>query len=127
MKPIKEDIENRKDIDKIVRHFYSMLMTDPLVKHFFIEVRHIDLDEHIPVIVDFWENILFHTGAYKANAMEKHFKLHDDSPIKQSHFDQWLTLFIEAVDKDFSGEIADKAKLRAQQVAGLMAHQMKHR
>jgi hemoglobin len=123
----KRDISDRADLSLLIKNFYMLLMTDPIVKHFFIEVRVIDLEEHIPRIVNFWDNLLFQTGAYKANAMEKHFQLHDDSAIKQIHFDQWLQLFKKSVDSEFEGEKAELAKLRAEQVAGLMAHQMSHR
>lgn len=127
MHNINKDITNRSDISRIISVFYSSLMKDPIVKHFFTEVRKINLDDHIPVIVDFWENILFQTGAYKANAMAKHFQLNDDSPITGEHFERWLSLFNKAIDNNFQGEKAEQAKMRASQIARLMAHQMSHR
>lgn len=121
------DIAGREDLIDLVRDFYNELMHDDILKHFFTEIRLIDLKTHIPVIADFWDNILFHTGAYKANAMEKHFILHDESPITKEHFDQWVKLFHKSVDAHFTGAKADMAKQRAKQIADLMAYQISHR
>lgn len=120
----KNDIANKADITQIISLFYEKLMIDPLVKHFFIDVRVIDLEEHIPVIVNFWDNIIFQTGAYKANAMHKHFELNDDSPITPAHFERWLALFYSSIDYQFSGPNANLAKERAAQVALLMQHKI---
>ena len=121
---MKRDIQTRDDIYLIIETFYRNLMGDPGVKHFFTEVRSLNLEEHIPVIVDFWENIIFQTGSYKDNAMAKHYALHDASPIQNRHFEIWLQLFNESVDH-FSGINADLAKERASQIAQLMAYKIK--
>lgn len=119
-----KDISSKEDITIIITSFYDKLMVDPAVKHFFIEARHIKLEEHIPVIVNFWDNIIFQTGAYKANAMHKHFELHDDSPLKKEHFERWLKLFFISIDDQFAGPNCDLAKERANQVALLMEHKI---
>jgi hypothetical protein len=53
------DITSRDDIDALMRDFYGRAMSDPVIGRLFTEVAHLDLDEHLPVIGDFWESTLF--------------------------------------------------------------------
>jgi hemoglobin len=122
-----KDIENRQDIELIIIDFYHNLMKDPLIGHFFKTVRTLDLKKHIPLIVDFWENILFQTGSYRRNAMHKHFELHDDSPILKEHFTRWLLLFEQSTRKHFKGPMCNLAFERAKQIAGLMKYKIETR
>ena len=61
---MKHDIENREDIDLLMREFYSTAMTDEVIGYIFTDVAKLDLDVHLPIIGDFWESMLFQTGVY---------------------------------------------------------------
>jgi hemoglobin len=87
-----KDIENYNDLLILVNDFYSKLKEDELVKHFFIEVIHLDFDTHIPIIASFWDSILFGTQNYSGNPMSKHIELNKISRLEQKHFDRWLFL-----------------------------------
>jgi hemoglobin len=80
----------------------------------------VNWESHLPVMYDFWENIIFHTGAYTGNPMQVHEQLHHQSPLLSSHFERWLVLFNETVDELYTGEKAFMAKHRALSIATVM-------
>lgn len=108
------DIKTRDDIEVLMRDFYSIAMTDPLIGHHFNDL---DLASHIPEIVNFWEKALFAKPVYYNNPLAVHQKLHDVNPMTSEHFKRWVDIFSASVDKHFEGEVADGAKLKARMVA----------
>lgn len=117
---MKNDIQNREDLLQLVTRFYDKLLADPSISYLFTEVAKIDLSHHLPVLVDFWENILFQADSYRKNAMQPHLDLHRLSPLTPAHFDTWLRYFKESVDELFEGEKAFIAKERATSIATVM-------
>lgn len=118
---MKNDIKNKEDIYKLVKLFYTKLMNDAEMHHFFIELNNPELlEKHLQVLVKFWDNILFFTGEYRKNAMKPHLELHKKKPIHKKHFNIWLSMFNESVDELFDGEIAHAAKTRAHSIAIVM-------
>jgi hemoglobin len=118
--PEKNDIENREDIMYLIRSFYTQAMQDELIGAFFTEVAAINLEEHLPIMGDFWENLLFHTGAYHGGMMQKHFRINSKKNLEAEHFARWLELFEAEVDKHFVGPMAEEAKSRAKTIAPSM-------
>ncbi len=114
------DIENRADIEQLMHLFYSKALKDDEIGHFFTEVVPLDLSHHIPVITSFWENILFATGGYKGNPMQKHVAINQLSSLDAKHFERWLKLFSETVDASFQGDNARLIKERALSIATVM-------
>lgn len=121
---IKPDLQNRADIDKLLRAFYARAMSDALIGHFFTEVVKLDLESHLPRITDFWENILFQSAVYAGNPMQQHRAIHQLSPLSAEHFIQWVALFHATADEMFEGPVAEMAKLRAANIAALMQHKV---
>src|SRR5690606_26594967 len=113
-------IQDRRDIEHLVRLFYERATKDTLIGHYFTSVVPINWDEHIPTIVSFWENILFQTGAYKGGMLFKHMNLNYLSAFKPAHFDRWLDIWENTVNELFSGERAEEAKFRANSIAIIM-------
>ncbi|MEJ7586648.1 MAG: group III truncated hemoglobin [Ferruginibacter sp.] len=72
---MKEDICSRKDIEKLILHFYEKIKPNPVIGFIFTDVVHMNWDQHIPVIVDFWETVLLDNPVYKKNVMEIHYDL----------------------------------------------------
>jgi hemoglobin len=105
-----QDIENRSDIEKLIRRFYSELLAIPEIKPVF---EGLDFDKHIPHIVHFWSFVLLDEEGYRTNVFEKHLSL----PIRPEMFDTWLRIWCVSVDELFSGEKAELAKLRATSLA----------
>lgn len=116
-RPLKKDIANREDLLLLVQEFYKKLLADPSISYLFTEVAKTNLEHHFPVLVDFWDTILFQSGTYQKNAMQPHLLLHQKSPLEKHHFETWLRYFKETVDALFEGEIAFMAKEKAQSIA----------
>ena len=117
---MRADINNRTDIDLLMRVFYERALVDETIGRIFTEVAHLDLESHLPIIGDFWEAILFRSGDYAArgrNPMEVHRQLHLRSAFEPKHFEQGLALFVRCVDEEFEGPRADFIKMRAQAIA----------
>lgn len=114
------DIQNREDIELLIQSFYTKAMKDETIGHFFTEVVHLDLEEHLPTMYDFWEMVLFDSNGYKGNPMKVHQTLSAKSPVKKVHFQTWIRLFNETVDAHFSGVKAEYAKSRALSMAQMI-------
>lgn len=108
-----KEIETKEDVQLLVHTFYDKLIADELVSHFF---AHLDLEAHLPRVVQFWSFILLDEAGYSANMMEKHAKL----DLDEASFDRWLELFHETVDQFFTGEKAALAKQRSALIAWTM-------
>jgi len=117
MLPSMPDITSRADIAAVVNAFYGKATRDPLIGHLF---EGLDLQAHLPTMHDFWENILFRTGAYKGGMMYKHLVLNARKPLQPEHFERWLELFTATVDERFAGENAEAAKQYARSIAQTM-------
>ena len=117
---MKRDIENRKDIELLMTKFYDRLLADPVINYLFIDVAKIDLAHHLPIIVDFWEMVLFHADTYRKNAIEPHLKINKQSPIQKHHFNTWLSHFNQSIDELFEGDKAREAKEKAVSIATIM-------
>ncbi len=116
----KKDIQNREDLLQLVTRFYEKLLGDDSISYLFTEIAKIDLQHHLPVLVDFWDAILFQSDTYRKNAMQPHLDLHKQSALQKHHFETWLRYFKESVDELFEGEKAFQAKERATSIATVM-------
>jgi hemoglobin len=119
-----KDIETRADIERLIIAFYSRVKVDDTIGFIFNEVVKMNWEEHIPVIVDFWESILLDNPVYKKNAMEVHYHLNRLVPLQAAHFNRWLSLFNTAVDELYTGRVALLAKKRGKSIADVMLFKM---
>jgi hemoglobin len=122
---MKHDINNREDIDVLMWDFYSKALSDDVIGYIFTDIAKLDLDEHIPIIGDFWETVLFQSGDYGKhgrNPLQVHARLHQMSPLLFEHFERWLEIFNESVDQHFAGERADFIKIRANAIGNRFMH-----
>ena len=118
---MKKDIASRKDLHLIVSEFYKDLLKNEQLHHFFKDfIDEKKLQEHLDVLVDFWDNTLFYSGSYSKNAIKPHINIHSDNTISAKDFDTWLHLFQKAVDENFTGENAITIKNRALSIATVM-------
>ncbi|AWI25592.1 group III truncated hemoglobin [Flavobacterium pallidum] len=115
-----KDIENRADLDLLMGAFYSELLRDPAVNYVFTDVARINLTAHLPLIVDFWEQMLFNTHTYKSNVFEIHKNLHLKSALEKDHFSTWLNHLNRTTDSHFQGEKAEKVKTSALSIVTIM-------
>ncbi|WP_294818811.1 group III truncated hemoglobin [uncultured Flavobacterium sp.] len=115
-----KDIENRQDLEFLLAEFYNKLLKDPAVSYLFTDVAKIDLSHHLPILADFWELSIFHTGNYHNNPMQVHMDLNLKERLTEAHFDTWLKHFYDTVDGHYEGLNAEKIKTRAVSIATVM-------
>lgn len=113
------DIAGRADLDVLLARFYGRAMSDPVLRPVFVDVMRLDLDEHLPVIGAFWEQVLFRTGSYSGRTMDVHRRVHQRIPLTDSHFTRWLELWERSVDELFAGLVAEEAKAHAGRMAAV--------
>lgn len=117
---MKDDLKGRNDIACVVNNFYDKVRKDDLIAFFFSEVVPVNWEHHLPVMYDFWEQVVFGTGPYHGNPMHVHVHIHSKSEMKTEHFERWVSLFTSTVDEHFSGENAERMKQRAISIATVM-------
>ncbi len=66
---MKHDIENRKDIEQLINRFYDKVKQDNMIGFIFNDVAKVNWQKHLPVMYDFWENIIFLSNKYAGNPM----------------------------------------------------------
>ncbi|MCE4025386.1 MULTISPECIES: group III truncated hemoglobin [unclassified Microbacterium] len=110
------DIRDRDDILVLVRTFYETAFQDPMIGPIFTEVAHMDLEHHLPIMGDFWESVLFQSGGYRRDALALHSAVNAKQPLTAEHFDRWLQLWTETVDRRHEGPVADAAKTQAERI-----------
>ena len=117
---MKTDIRNRKDIEKLVNSFYNKIKSDSVIGYMFNDVAKVNWEQHLPIMYNFWENILFYTGNYNGSPMVVHKNLHEKSPMSPKLFKHWTKLFEETVNEFFEGPKAEEIKNRAQNIAAVL-------
>ncbi len=112
------DLENRDDINKLVKSFYSKVRKNEEIGYFFNNSIQ-DWDTHLEKLTDFWESNLFFTGSFKGNPAIAHVKVdqeHDHS-ITEYHFGIWMNLWFQTIEELFEGEMAQRLKNNARKMS----------
>jgi hemoglobin len=122
MQIIHKEIQDRKDIELLVNSFYLKVNNDLLLSPIFNQTAAVNWEKHLPVMYDFWATMLLGDKSYRGNPFMKHIPL----PVDKTHFDRWLQLFLETVDEHFTGEVAEEAKTRARNIAGVFQYKLEH-
>jgi len=123
---MKKDIANRDDIILLINTFYEKVKKDQVIGYIFNDVAKVNWEKHMPVMYDFWENVIFFTGAYTGNPMTAHKQLHQKTPLNAEHFQEWIKLFTQTVDGLFEGDKAELTKQRAISIATVMQIKIVH-
>lgn len=115
-----KDIENREDLKLVFESFYQKALKDDTIGHFFTTVIPIDLEEHLPVILNFWQNNLFYTGGYANNLLAVHQHIDEKFKMTANDINIWLGLLNETVDQLFEGEVSNRLKTNALSIGTVM-------
>ena len=83
---MKKDIHNRNDIIRLVDAFYDKIKTDQVIGFIFNDIAQVNWEDHLPKMYDFWDNVLFFTGNFDGNPMQKHKELHNKCPLTHAHY-----------------------------------------
>lgn len=114
------DIENKEDLQLIFETFYQKVIKDEMIGHFFTKVIPVDLEVHLPIIVQFWEYNLFHKGTYSKNLLAIHQHVDEKSSISYNDIDKWVKLLYETIDILFAGTVTSRLKTNALSIATIM-------
>lgn len=115
-----KDISNDEDIKKLIHTFYGRVEKNERLGYIFNDVAAVDWESHLPIMIDFWSNMLFRTGRYAGQPFQKHMPL----PIEKADFEIWYNLFTNTVDELFEGERATFAKTMAARIASAFTIRM---
>ncbi|MDN3202764.1 group III truncated hemoglobin [Algoriphagus sediminis] len=119
----RRDLRDRKDVDFLVRRFYSQVREHDRLGPVFDHVVE-DWEHHLEHLSDFWEMILFQTGPGKAkfNPTKVHREVDQKvgNEIDQAHFGNWLELWFSTITRYFEGENADFAIEHARRMAHML-------
>lgn len=118
-----KDIASIQDIQLLVNTFYDKVKTSE-IGFFFNEIAAVNWEKHLPKMYIFWQSVLFADVKFEGNPMGAHFPINQKAAMEKHHFETWLKLWKQTVDELFSGEIAESAKNKAENIASLMAYKM---
>ena len=121
---MKYDIASRKDIEILVNEFYSKIKKDEQIGFIFSDIAMVNWEKHLPIMYDFFENMLFYTGSYTGNPMELHKHVNRLLPLTEIHFRQWNHLFSTTVDELFEGTTANLVKKKKKSIAAVMQNKI---
>ena len=113
------DLTERDDVERLLRDFYARVLADDLLRHVFVDVVQLDLEAHLPVIIDFWEKVLIDVGSYDGRVMDVHRRVHHCVPLTGKHFSRWLELWRQSLDACFAGPVAEQADAHARRMAAV--------
>lgn len=113
----KHDIQDKNDIIRVVNTFYDKVKQDEILQKYFL---HVNWDKHLPVMYDFWQNVLFYTGDYSGNPMEKHRQVLERFNLGHEHFVRWVELFTRVVAELYAGKNSKLIIERAKSIATIM-------
>ena len=117
---MKKDITTRKDIELLVDKFYDKIKNDNQIGFIFTDIANVNWEKHLPVMYEFFENMLFYTSSYTGNPMELHKHVNRLFPLTDQHFKRWNSLFSTTVDELFKGDTANLVKMRALSISAVM-------
>ena len=119
---MKDDINNSEDIQLMVDTFYNKVREDDLLGPIFESVVKGNWPKHLNKMYGFWETVLLNVHKYSGSPFQKHIPL----PIEAKHFERWLTLFHNTVDKLFEGEKAIEVKKHSSQMGMMFQYKLEH-
>lgn len=119
-----KQLSNKEDLELLIHSFYHKAVVDPVIGHIFTDIARLDLEQHLPTIVSFWESSLFQIRGYQGNPMLKHLALNQKIALEKHHFERWLELWTSTVDENYTGVMAEEAKYKARMIAQLMMHKI---
>ena len=107
------DIKQRKDLDLLVSEFCKKVLADEKIAPVFTGKVEINWVTHLPIISNFWENLLWGGNKYQDNLMQKHLDFNRNIPLTPLHLERWLLHWNTTLTENFSGENTEEVKKRA--------------
>jgi len=115
-----QDINSQADVVLLINTFYDNVKEDKTIGFIFKDIIGDNRHHHLPNMYKFWDMVLLSKPGYEGYPTKKHTDIDNKIPLEQEHFDRWLELWNETIDKLFLGEIANQAKEKAKLMADLI-------
>ncbi|AZQ63084.1 group III truncated hemoglobin [Flammeovirga pectinis] len=115
-----EQINNRNDVNKMVLSFYARVRKDEVLGSIFnTAIPEEKWPEHLDKLTDFWYSNLFGVRTFSGNPVQAHIKTDNmmNNTMGPEHFERWLALWFSTIESLFEGELAEKAKQVAYNIA----------
>ena len=122
---ILKDILNQEDLHFLVDEFYKKLLADVRINYIFTDVVKIKIEEHLPILVTFWSQMILGTGGYTSNLTDIHLKVDKLEHLTPALFDIWLLHFNNTINKYFDGKNAAEIKLQAKNLSLILQIKIK--
>ncbi len=117
---MKQEIKTTEQIKELVDAFYTKVNANKLLSPVFNEEANVNWETHLPKMYKFWSTQLIGTADYTGRPFPPHMEL----SIGKAHFEQWLTLFVETIDENFIGDVAEMAKTKAKNIAAVFEYKL---
>jgi hemoglobin len=114
------DIQNQADLYFLVDEFYKKLLDDNRINYIFTEIVKIKIEEHLPILVTFWSQMILGTGGYTNNLTDIHLKVDRLEHLSPELFEIWINHFNITVDENFLGKNADEIKSQAKNLSVIL-------
>ena len=117
-----KDISGLADIQLLVDDFYGQVRKDPLLGPIFEKVIQDRWPEHLEKMYRFWQTVLLEEHTYYGSPFPPHAKV----PVATAHFDTWLGIWHQTVDRHFKGSKAEEAKWRGDKMAAMFLSKIEY-
>ena len=111
------DIQNQEDLYFLVDDFYKKLLADNRINFIFTDVVKIKIEEHLPILVVFWSQMILGTGGYTNNLTDIHLKVDKLEHLSPKMFEVWLAHFEATINNYFEGKNANEMTVQARNLS----------
>ena len=102
-----------ESITTLVHAFYDGVRADPELGPVF-DAAITDWEPHLARMVEFWRTVMLGSRNFQGNVYGKHMAL---SGVQPEHFQRWIALFQQTVDRLFEPAVAEEFRLVASRIA----------
>jgi hemoglobin len=120
------DIQTQKDLYLLVDKFYKKLLDEHRINYIFTDIVKIKIEEHLPILVTFWSQIILGTGGYTNNLTDIHLNVDKLEHLTPELFDIWIHHFNTTIDEHFLGIHANEIKLQAKNLSTILQIKIAH-
>lgn len=114
----------QKQLQKLVRSFYTRVQKDEVLGYIFNDVAKVDWEKHIPLLTQFWSSVMLGSRQYSGNPLLKHVELSRKTKLTPEHFRHWLALFSQEAKSCLNAEPALLIIERATLIANAIQHRL---
>src|SRR3954466_468713 len=117
---MKKSIITSEEVKELVDKFYEKVNADEILSPVFNKEAKVNWETHLPKMYKFWGTQLIGSADYSGRPFPPHMDLNIDS----KHFERWIRLFMETIDENFEGEVAEMAKQKARNIAAIFQYKL---